>query len=241
MEGKFHFNINDIYPERERVLYQIGVPEGAKINEKVEAALERSLKLFESLAKPVGLMKDITQGEFTDLFNGEGENAEDALLYNIFPKAENLSLFALTLGEEVSTEIQNAFASNDFPVGSLLDAAASIAADNAVTKIEDMYCDKLNRESSIKDNVVLSYSPGYCGWHISGQKKLFEFLNPSQIGISLNNTFLMTPLKSVSGLLVSGKREIHIFDNKFKYCRDCRDKSCRERIENILGGTKSEQ
>ncbi|MFC2139746.1 vitamin B12 dependent-methionine synthase activation domain-containing protein [Bacteroidota bacterium] len=142
------------------------------------------------------------------------------------------------MGDEVSVEIKKAFESNDFPVGSLLDAAASVAADNAVTKIEDMYYDKLKEGSANSGNVVLSYSPGYCGWHISGQKKIFEFMKPSQIGISLNESFLMTPIKSVTGVLVGGKREIHIFDAKFKYCRDCRDKSCRERIKSILDGSK---
>ncbi|MFC2135860.1 vitamin B12 dependent-methionine synthase activation domain-containing protein [Bacteroidota bacterium] len=238
MEGSLHFDINDIYPERDRVLNQIGVPADASINGKVEAALQRSLKLFETLAQPAGLMKGITRDEFTSLFKGEGENAEDAVLYNIYPRAENLSLFALTMGDEVSVEIKKAFESNDFPVGSLLDAAASVAADNAVTKIEDMYYDKLKEGSANSGNVVLSYSPGYCGWHISGQKKIFEFMKPSQIGISLNESFLMTPIKSVTGVLVGGKREIHIFDAKFKYCRDCRDKSCRERIKSILDGSK---
>ncbi|MFC2139745.1 hypothetical protein ACFLR4_03700 [Bacteroidota bacterium] len=59
MEGSLHFDINDIYPERDRVLNQIGVPADASINGKVEAALQRSLKLFETLAQPAGLMKGI--------------------------------------------------------------------------------------------------------------------------------------------------------------------------------------
>ena len=234
MEGQFQFDINDIYPERKRVLNQIGVPDGANINEKVQASLEKSLNLFETLAKPVGVIKNISKDEFGILFKGEGENEDDALLKDIYPKAEKLSIFALTLGSEVSVEIKNAFASNDFPLGSLLDAAASIAADVAVTKIEDMFLDQFKDSSSQNDFVVLSYSPGYCGWNISGQKKLFDFINPTQIGISLNDSYLMTPIKSVTGVLVYGKKEIHIFDNNFKYCRDCRDKSCRERIENIL-------
>ncbi|MHC4266624.1 MAG: vitamin B12 dependent-methionine synthase activation domain-containing protein, partial [Planctomycetota bacterium] len=78
---------------------------------------------------------------------------------------------------------------------------------------------------------ILSYSPGYCGWDISGQKKLFEYLHPGKIGISLNNTYLMTPLKSVSGVLVAGKNEIHQFRPNYPFCKSCKTHSCLLRMK----------
>ena len=82
--------------------------------------------------------------------------------------------------------------------------------------------------------MALSYSPGYCGWNIDAQKKLFSFLKPQQIGISLNESCLMTPLKSVTGVLVYGNKSIHQFDNSFSFCFNCKVQSCIERIERIL-------
>ena len=80
---------------------------------------------------------------------------------------------------------------------------------------------------------VLSYSPGYCGWHISGQKKLFAFLHPEEIGIRLLDSFLMHPLKSVSGVFVCGPEDIHRFENGFAFCGECRHQTCRERIDSL--------
>jgi hypothetical protein len=82
--------------------------------------------------------------------------------------------------------------------------------------------------------VSLRYSPGYCGWHISGQKRLFERLNPAEIGITLNSSFLMQPLKSISGVIVSAERKYHLIKSDYPFCAVCPHRSCRERINLLL-------
>ncbi|MCK4655215.1 MAG: hypothetical protein KAU01_12305, partial [Candidatus Cloacimonetes bacterium] len=156
---------------------------------------------------------------------GEGTNSAETPVKRIFPKADGLALFALTMGKKVSEKIETLFKENDFALGSMLDNIASLAADKAVKKLETIFSDHF------PNTYALSYSPGYCGWHISGQKKLFEYLHPEKIGITLNDSFLMIPLKSVSGVLISGKREIHKFENNFSFCSLCKTKSCIERIK----------
>jgi hypothetical protein len=100
---------------------------------------------------------------------------------------------------------------------------------------ETLFFDAISdRISNPKDHYVLSYSPGYCGWDISAQKKLFAYLQPKNIGIRLNDSYLMTPLKSVSGVLIDGKKEIHIFQNNFDFCESCKTHSCRERIKRVI-------
>jgi hypothetical protein len=77
---------------------------------------------------------------------------------------------------------------------------------------------------------VLPYSPGYCGWHVTGQRRLFDRLEPQRIGVTLNSSCLMQPLKSVSGVLVIGPSSIHEFDNDFDFCALCSTYQCRARI-----------
>ena len=77
----------------------------------------------------------------------------------------------------------------------------------------DRYPESTKRDKSLLHTIVygvLRYSPGYCGWHVSGQINLFNTLTPEKIGITLGESCLMNPLKSVSGVLVAGPPNIHI-------------------------------
>jgi hypothetical protein len=65
------------------------------------------------------------------------------------------------------------------------------------------------------------------------QGKLFEFLRPREIGITLRESYLMDPLKSVSGVVLVGPREIHEFEMDYSFCAECRTPSCRARINTI--------
>ncbi|MFQ6112651.1 MAG: vitamin B12 dependent-methionine synthase activation domain-containing protein, partial [bacterium] len=173
--------------------------------------------------------------DFQTVLRGEGQNAEDTPIAHIFPQADHLALFALTMGSDVSLKIEELFKNNDFALGSMLDSVASLAADKAVEVCETTFSENLReRHPDSSDNHVLSYSPGYCGWHISGQKRLFQFLQPERIGISLNNSFLMIPLKSVTGVLIAGKKEIHFFETNFPFCSDCKTHSCRLRMISLV-------
>lgn len=48
------------------------------------------------------------------------------------------------------------------------------------------------------------FSPGYCGWKLTGQKELFSLLPVDGCRISLSDVCLMTPIKSISGLIGIG-------------------------------------
>jgi hypothetical protein len=91
------------------------------------------------------------------------------------------------------------------------------------------------------DGAALRYSPGYCGWHVSGQKRLFRSLEPERIGITLTDSCLMQPLKSVSGVIVAGPKEVHRFSPNYSFCRHCETHSCRERLRALFGRQHPDQ
>ncbi|MFH1729303.1 MAG: vitamin B12 dependent-methionine synthase activation domain-containing protein [Pseudomonadota bacterium] len=45
------------------------------------------------------------------------------------------------------------------------------------------------------------FSPGYGDFALNNQREIFKLLNPSQIGVFLNDNMIMVPEKSVSGLI----------------------------------------
>jgi hypothetical protein len=74
------------------------------------------------------------------------------------------------------------------------------------------------------------YCPGHCGWHISGQARLFELLRPEEIGVSLNANWVMRPVKSISGFLVAAELRVHRFRPDFPFCKDCKEHKCVQRL-----------
>lgn len=220
--------ISDILPSKEDVLKFQNVKNINDVPNILIDNLEFSLVLLKENSKPIAIIEECSKSDFTDIYLGEGENATASPLPQIIRNAEKLYLFAVTIGEHITEEINKQFDQNEFPIGSFIDSGASLTADNIVGILEDQIQDTFTGLSS-----TLAYSPGYCGWHVSGQKKLFQFLKPDKIGITLNGSCLMTPLKSVSGVLVSGPVDIHIFDNNYSFCEECTTYSCKIRMKSI--------
>jgi hypothetical protein len=226
--------IAKVAPDPASIVETYGTGPGGEPSEKLAETAAEAFALINELSEPVGVLADITIEEFAPVYEGEGLNEPAAPLADVFPRADDLALFAVTVGPHVSDEIASLFDSGEFALGYLLDAAASGAADAAAEYVEGHYGRRLAAAGRLGPGAaVLRYSPGYCGWDISGQKKLFEYLKPEEIGITLRDSFLMEPLKSVSGVIVSGPAEIHAFELIYPFCRDCVTKSCRGRIESI--------
>ena len=49
------------------------------------------------------------------------------------------------------------------------------------------------------------FSPGYCGWHLTEQRNLFGLFGDNPCGITLSDVCLMTPIKSISGIIGIGE------------------------------------
>lgn len=223
-----------VAPSRVATLKTQGVPEGHDVPDRVIALADEARSVYESLVHPRGVLAEISRSEFEELYVGEGRNADPSLLPQIIGQAHHLALFAATLGEPLCQRINELFRTNDPAMGSMLDGIASFCADSAASLLGTLFLETLVDEGKADaETRVLPYSPGYCGWHVSGQRKLFAYLDPGLIEIELNDSCLMSPLKSVSGVLVAGPAQIHDFDNDFEFCLDCATWDCRERIASV--------
>ncbi len=234
MNEVLRFNAMDIVPDRAAVLKLQGIPAGAELRTDVEASLAAALDRFRANAVPTGVLAAIDKAAFAHVFAGEGRNEERTPVGDVFPQASELALFAVTIGTKVGEQIQACFAANDFAGGAMLDAAASAGADKAADVVQRHYVARLAEAGRLDSgDGALRYSPGYCGWHISGQRRLFEYLRPQRAGMTLRDSFLMEPLKSVSGVIIVGPAGIHAFDAAYSFCDRCTDRGCRERIRSL--------
>ena len=195
---------------------------------------QQAISLYRDQAAPRGLVDELTGAEFEPLLTPHA--VEDNPLRHIYPDASALALYAVTVGEPVSELIDRLFEADDFALASMLDSVASQAAELAGQALKAQWRVHLLTTGRLQPSSgIMEFSPGYCGWQVAAQRPLFGRLRPAEIGILLNASCLMQPLKSVSGVLIAGEKEIFMFDPDFEFCRGCEARACIDRINGLVG------
>jgi hypothetical protein len=237
MRKIIRFDVADIVPSPLEVLENQGMVGRRNLPDRIKALLDSALELFSQLAEPRGILQELPIADFKAIYNGNGKNSPEGPVPDIVRQAEALALFAATLGDELITKSSELFAKGGPALGYMLDAVNSSAAERLGALMGQRFLKLLaEQQRPVDDLKVQYYSPGHCGWHISGQKKLFQALRPEEMGIAINPSWAMKPFKSISGILVVGDMEIHRFRPIFSFCKQCKEKKCLERLK-ILENT----
>ena len=128
-----------------------------------------------------------------------------------------------TIGGGIDREITRLVGENRFSVAYVLDCMGSVAVENMV---EGFHQHMMARYASLDKGVSYRFSPGYCDWPITEQKNLFGLFDSEKIGITLLDSCLMWPRKSISGVF-----GIYNDTQKAPYnpCQDCSKKNCNTR------------
>ncbi|MHB8579979.1 MAG: vitamin B12 dependent-methionine synthase activation domain-containing protein [Ignavibacteriaceae bacterium] len=80
------------------------------------------------------------------------------------------------------------------------------------------------------------YSPGYCNWNVSEQHLFFSLLPQNFCGITLTESSLMLPVKSISGIIGIGS---NVKYSKY-FCDKCGVKDCTYRTYRLSANNKYE-
>lgn len=119
------------------------------------------------------------------------------------------ALLGVTLGEGVDRAVRRA---------GIGDVAAAMAADALASALAEQAADEAERLLTARlagSGLYLTprYSPGYGDWPLAAQARIAALLDlPKNLGVSVTDSFLMLPRKSVTALLgaadhpVAGKR-----------------------------------
>jgi len=205
--------------------------EASVFSEKVSCGLTKAHDLFCRTAVPVAVVKDVTYPQFQTIYLGHGKNEPRTPLNDIMTKEAVYFLFALTLGSGVSKQISNLFSKGEYLLGHLFDLVCSIGIEAFADDVIKKYFTREVSRGTLKDSdIMLRYSPGYCGWHITAQKMLHEKLQSGDIGISLTEAFYMKPMKSISGVFIGCYPSMHDFNKNYPFCDTCRTKTCRKHV-----------
>ncbi|GAB4247310.1 MAG: hypothetical protein Kow00109_23400 [Acidobacteriota bacterium] len=220
-----------VLPDRDAVLRELAIANEERLSNEAAALLDAALEEASRLATAIpAVLRPIANRDLDDLFRPPELHQHPSPLEQVFDGAGDLAAYAATLGAPICSRIREHFAAGDYPRGFYLDTIASLMADAAGDLLEHYFEWLLRKAGGGEETAALGYSPGYCGWRLEAQRPLFRVLGPERIGLHLNESFLMDPIKSISGILAAGPPEIHFFRNDYDFCADCRTQSCLRRM-----------
>jgi len=150
------------------------------------------------------------------------------IVFGQIKKSDSVAIFLCTAGAEIGIRSRKAMQEKDLLKGYVYDVVGSeiveAAADLMQNELEKIMI-------STGKKITNRYSPGYCGWDVVEQHKLFQLIPDNFCGIRLTESALMDPVKSVSGIIGIGE---DVKRNPY-YCNLCDLKDCinRKNKENI--------
>lgn len=113
----------------------------------------------------------------------------------IFDKAKKVALAVCTIGPEVERDINGLFQKDEVLKALILDSLASEAVKEVVWETERLI---VERALALRLWPSKRFSPGYRGWDLKEQQFVFDKIPAVEIGVSLTESFMMVPRKSLS-------------------------------------------
>jgi len=110
-----------------------------------------------------------------------------------------------TIGSAIGERILHYQRSKDILVGVLMDDLSTWALD----QVRRQLMTRLQAEA-VRDRLYMteSFSPGEGAWPVRDRGVIFKLLDVAQVGVSLSDFMVMSPLKSLSFVMGSGTQPI---------------------------------
>lgn len=133
--------------------------------------------------------------------------------------SEKLAFFICTAGDPISNRSKELMNSDRQLEAYINDIIGSVLVDEAMDIIHKRLAAQLQKKGLKTTN---RYSPGNCDWNVDEQKKLFDLFPEIFCGVRLSDSSLMSPIKSISGVIGIGKNTIY----HKNVCNICKNINC---------------
>ncbi len=180
---------------------------GGRLIPRMEEMLEDRKKTCENALRPSAVYdtfgidkidRDSVYFESGHIFNGPN-------ISRILKGSETATILIYTLGKKIDDIIKKEQDGGDTLGTIIMDVITT-----SMLRVAGEYVGKIIKDSSIRQKgygATCKYSPGQYKWTIEEQKELFNMVDGSRIGVHLNDSFLMLPFKSVSGVYGFGPED----------------------------------
>ncbi len=202
----FQLQLSDLEINREDIYLNLGYG-GAEPDEHINQLLESVIdKAYQICCPQVAYI--LCDGKLLSQSYIELNNISmkiGSIISGYLEQADQYAVFVATGGEEYDNYLQGIKLSGDIMTEFLADAVGSEIAEAAVRYVNV----KIEIEAlKMGYAITKPYSPGYCGWNVREQTQLFSLFPTQPCGIRLNDSCLMHPVKSVSGIVGMGSKVV---------------------------------
>ncbi len=173
----------------------MGYKYGSEPSEEICELCEEAYKELCKVITPKYIYKEY---EFTKTSDGiivDGIEFKSHKLLNHLKNSATVVLFAATLGQGADTLVRK-YSVTDVAMTSVVHCVGASLVENLC----DEACEQL--KNTIKGEHRPRFSPGYGGLDISSQADFFKLLPVNkQLGVTLSDSFMMTPTKTVTAFI----------------------------------------
>lgn len=173
--------------------------DGDRVLKKFKKLFDETKEVVYSSFTSEGLCQSFKIEEIKDnaVFLEGGEHLDGKMTARVFAKSEEAVICAVTIHGYHELEGQ----SDDFMREFFYDGWGTAFAEAAFAWLKEQVKEELQKSGIYS---TCSWSPGQHNVDIHLQRPVFRMLHPETIGITLNDTCMMYPKKSISGFFGIG-------------------------------------
>ncbi len=214
--------------EKDELARLLGGDEFGNISRSTRLKIKKMEAVFEKLVNPSLHIQntEINSVEKGTVHLEEGPELKSLKLSKTLKNCKEIICYIATLGGGIEGEIKRLMDEKHLAEAYILDAIASVAAENMVTTFHQRMKGVYKNQSK---QVTLCFSPGYCDWPITDQKKLFGIFDSNELEVELTDSCFMQPRKSISGVFGITPPDPNPGKQSYYPCLECDRHSCSAR------------
>lgn len=204
----------------------VGEPMAAQLGADIERWRDRA----RALLAPRAVLRrlPVTAVDATGVRLAGGYAFSGAKIGSLFRGAEHAVVGVCTIGEALEDEVARLFERAEYIDAMILDAIGTTAVEEIGMYARSLICRRYGDDEGLK--VGPNLSPGYQYWDLRDQAVIFAIAPAADIGVSLNESYLMHPRKSES-LVVPLGRQLKVTARVDEPpCRFCDRRDCPARV-----------
>ncbi len=166
------------------------------INQNIENLIQRQIEEAYQLISPAVLFESFSKDSKKGRLIIKDFLKSSSRVMKLVDNSCAFTLMTVTIGKYLEKEVEE-LKKKDLTKASILDAAGSEAAEQSANFVTSIIGNRAE-----EDNCTLSmrFSPGYGDWPVAASAGILEFLNGGKIGISVSESGIMKPRKSVTAM-----------------------------------------